>query len=354
MIRSRWWDAIWIMNGPVIGLVLILLSMFVSPKHITVVILGVFGMAHRISPMALAVAHPGLRKIVRAYPLRFIWLPLLIISFCAAVGWFFPKHNLNGAPDISWQTFTNDFDPLFMIGIVYLMWNAWHFGMQNFGVLSIYRAKEKSGHRKVDQLLCLGFIVIVTFLSTLFKLPPIPTLLPWVGTLRWVVVGLAAAGAFSFLLVERRFSWRSTFAIIMAATPVAIMWWAPLQLWAKSNGWMLDIPFWVLLWSFAMSLMNHYLVAIGLSSHVWSRQSGRSYWWFVAAMLVVGTALSICLFINPLTLEYNASGFTLSLLLGISFTHFLYDGGIWGLSDPLVRAAIGPDLLGPPKLRLVA
>jgi hypothetical protein len=40
---------------------------------------------------------------------------------------------------------------------VYLIWNGYHFGVQNFGVLSLYRHKRYSARRRqIDMLLCLA------------------------------------------------------------------------------------------------------------------------------------------------------------------------------------------------------
>ena len=40
---------------------------------------------------------------------------------------------------------------------VYLIWNGYHFGMQNFGVLSLYQHKPRSARRRqIEMLLCLA------------------------------------------------------------------------------------------------------------------------------------------------------------------------------------------------------
>src|SRR5208282_4653316 len=142
MIRNRIWDAAWIMNGPIIGLLLIPVSMYVPPRLIVAVTVGVLGMAHRISPMMLAATHPEIRKRTMARPLKFFGLPIALMCLCAAVGWLFPQnsaHPLDGIPSLPWRDLSDLRQPLLMLGAVYIVWNAWHFGMQNFGILSIYR-----------------------------------------------------------------------------------------------------------------------------------------------------------------------------------------------------------------------
>lgn len=112
------------------------------------------------------------------------------------------------------------------------------------------------------------------------------------------------------------------------------------------------------LWSFAISGMNHWLAAIGLSSLVYANHQDRSPLAFSAALVGLGMLVFGLLFVAvPFTGIHSTSGPTplpwwiratipaVSLRLGLGFVHFLYDRWIWKLGDPHVRATIGKDLL---------
>ena len=97
--------------------------------------------------------------------------------------------------------------------------------------------------------------------------------------------------------------------------------------------------------------VNHWITDIGLS---W-RVSGRS-WIFVCAIVLVAAPLSFLW--NPLPIPQGIilrrmEGAVLAIygirLFGVGFVHFLYSRWVWKLSDPLVRATIGRDLLSVPR-----
>lgn len=353
MIRSKSWDMMWILSGPLLGLALIPVSMFVRPQLIVAAIVGVIGMAHRISPMVLAACHPEARARVLADPRRFLVLPIGLLLLCAAIGWFAPSHRSYAVafdvPSVrfGWGDFKS---PVFLLSASYVVWNAWHFGMQNFGVLSIYRAKTNTGIRWVDKHLCLIAIAVATALPILFSFYA-PRL--WFTTLQWCVAAAGVVGTAVFLCIDRRFSPRVLFFGAVMLGPVMMMWWAtwlamlrtPKMFMAHPAWrWLFHIRGWPLLWGFALITLNHYLVAIGISSHAWSRRQRKSPLWFVTILLLAGAIISITMFINPLTWAFHASGFSIGLLIGISFVHFLYDGWLYKFSDPAVRATIGKDL----------
>jgi hypothetical protein len=114
---------------------------------------------------------------------------------------------------------------------------------------------------------------------------------------------------------------------------------------------------WSGLWGFAISGMNHWLVAIGLSSHVYANHQNRSPNAVAAVLVGIGTLIFGLLFVvlpfsgipstsgtAPLPWWIRATMPEVSLRLGLGFVHFLYDRWLWHLSDPEVRKAIGRDL----------
>jgi hypothetical protein len=153
---------------------------------------------------------------------------------------------------------------------VYLIWNGYHFGMQNFGVLSLYRDKPRSARRRqIDMILCLA--------GTALGMYALPML---AGSQS---LAMLCVGVFSF---------------------------------------------------------NHWLVAIGLSSRV-----SRHTWVFIAAMLVVGVVGFVWMIPTSNGPMIRVIPVIICARMGLGFVHFLYDRWVWKLSDPLVRATIGRDLL---------
>jgi hypothetical protein len=94
---------------------------------------------------------------------------------------------------------------------------------------------------------------------------------------------------------------------------------------------------------FGAVTVNHWLGAIGLSSHVWANHTGRSPWIFVAVVLVLGCAIAYAVHYS---FYISAGAFlgALGLRAAVGMWHFCQDRWMWKLSDPQVRATIGCDL----------
>ena len=94
----------------------------------------------------------------------------------------------------------------------------------------------------------------------------------------------------------------------------------------------------MLLWS--VFTLTHGLTDIGLSSRV-----ARWHWGFVGLVLMI--SISWFLLRNG-PLSVRVVPHIIDVRNGIVLMHFIYSARIWKLSDPLVRAAIGRDLLPRP------
>jgi hypothetical protein len=324
-----------------LGAALIGLSNVMPVVFITFSLVVVLQQSHNLSPIVVSWGHRRFREHMLEHWIKFVAIPALILVVSVGVGWlsgilyptFFPFYGTKiGVFELQgWQS------PLGLMLGLYFIWNTWHFAKQNFGVLSIYRIKSGSGHRTIDLVYALSIHIAATLIGVLMMLGLVS------NSVMYVCVFGALAAAAVMLSFETRLSPRIAF-IITDASRLVLGW---------TSG----------LWSFAISGMNHWLVAIGLSSHVHARD--RSAVAFSTALLGLGTIVFALLFVAlpfcglhstsgpvPLPWWVRATMPAVSLRLGLGFVHFLYDRWLWKLSDPVVRSTIGADLFQPPPAAL--
>jgi hypothetical protein len=342
-IRSPWWDGAWVLSGVAIGCLLILATVYVAPRVLILFGAGLLGTAHLISPIALVWGRPDLRAMALSKPVKFIGLPLLLLAVAAIVGSISAGLPLDAVLDFSKISVRSPADfgnPLIALMFIYVVWNAYHFGMQNFGVLSIYRAKSGGGRRSWDMIFCLVMITAATLLPFAPRLP-----FALYSPIKWGVIALAAASIPIMLSRELRFGPRTVFIVTTALGPPAMLWWGFLAFTMHNSWpWFQGVPFWPFIWGFALISMNHWLVSIGLASHVYSRQRRCSPLLFLVAVAILGSLVFIALFVNPHTLVMHITAMAIALRLGLGFVHFLYDRWLYKFSDPQVRATIGRDI----------
>jgi hypothetical protein len=138
--------------------------------------------------------------------------------------------------------------------------------------------------------------------------------------------------------------------VIIALREAAIVgrYWNPRSAFVLSHAFSLTL--WPGIWIVAINGVNHWLAAIGLSSHVYGRHKNSSPVIFAVSVIIAGVALFAALFwrvgfyswnfrdVIDLAIPYTA------FRLSMGFVHFLYDRWLYKLSDPQVRATIGKDL----------
>jgi hypothetical protein len=150
-IRGPWWDGCWILSGLPIGFALLVLMTYtrIDPLQAAFLIMLLFQTAHTIAPMALAWSHDGFRAIMLRRPLKFIAFPGLLVVAGPVIGYLagrnipnlhFDPINLSIVVPATWAQFCN---PFVAMAALYAAWNAYHFGKQTFGVMSIYRRKNE-------------------------------------------------------------------------------------------------------------------------------------------------------------------------------------------------------------------
>jgi hypothetical protein len=195
-IRSPRWDGFWILSGLPIGLALASLPPAMGFLFFTAAVFLETG--HAFSPIVLAWSHAGLRRIAMDRWVESVAFPLLVF-----VGVFLI--------------------PIYAVFGIYYAWNIYHFGMQNFGVLSLYKRKQaRSPDGRVrDGLLCLGL--------TAFGMGALPLLL-FDQRLSLLLTGVFS---FSHWLTDIGLSSRVSrhpwlfISIVLAMGSVGFLWMVP-------------------------------------------------------------------------------------------------------------------------------
>jgi hypothetical protein len=310
---------LWILSGLPVGLLL----MF-SPPSVWIVFFtfAVFlEVGHALSPIVFAWSNSGYRRLIFKYPRKYILLPgsFLLTAFAigaaTSLGW---TSFVRPAQDLTGQNyaFTGLANPFGMMVSFYWWWNVYHFGMQNFGVLQMCRAGRTAPPRR--EMFAMG---------------------TWrVRRPRSAAVFCIAVTAFGMVILPK----------LVHSPELGIIF-------------------------YCLFFVNHWIVAIGLPGHLetaldesWPHLRA---WGFVLGVLLLG---GIGFIWSAPAWVWRAWGYSipeqapdyalishvvpvvLSLRFGLSFVHFLYDRHIWKMSDPEVRAIIGP-AFGTPTvgLRLV-
>jgi len=137
-VHGPLWDGFWILSGPLIGLALVL-----APVPTPVLLAAFIGLngGHLLAPVAMAWSHDGFRQIMLAQKMKYVLIPAAIVVmggvFGATVGKTFQVNPITLSVKVGdWSDYAR---PLVALLPLYFVWNAYHFCMQNYGFLRLYR-----------------------------------------------------------------------------------------------------------------------------------------------------------------------------------------------------------------------
>jgi hypothetical protein len=333
-IRGPWWDGCWILSGLLLAAAVSILALWVAPFWLLAVPLVILQTGHTLSPIALAWSHRGFRARMLRRPWKFVAAPAAILGAATLAGY---------VSGWLWQTPTFDpvtlkidvdsyWNPLFTLGMIYVYWNIYHFGKQNFGVLSIYRRKA-GAYGAAQRRLDLAYSCL-----TAWAVMAIPTVHVAANYLRVGFLGyypvlatyLTVAAIAMFIML-----WREWCATRLCVARVILI---------ITNGIGMGTAMFWWLGGIGIVSMNHWLVAIGLAGHA----SGlRRPGYFALTVIAVGIILFCALFpeVRHLDVPRQVAATAIAFRLALGIIHFLYDRWVWKFGDPQVRATIGRDLL---------
>src|SRR5580765_1999886 len=134
-IRSRAWDSFWIMSGFWIPTFFLLLPSD-RVKPLTVVITLVFWMSHRIASLYIGFCVGEYREVLEANKRYFLTFPLLLLFLLA--GFLLIPESVFGLSLV--RRFV-------LLAFLDYFLSLYHFSVQHYGVLSVYRGKLSHGQR---------------------------------------------------------------------------------------------------------------------------------------------------------------------------------------------------------------
>jgi hypothetical protein len=150
-IRSPVYDCFWILNAPVLGLLMLLPLVVPLPTRAITAGLLCINFAHALAPIVLAWMHKGFRGVMLERPAKFVGGPALVIAagvVAAVATWtLFPDFKL-GPMALENVRLDNLDVPIVLWANLYAVWNLYHFGAQNFGLLCLYRRRGFKGRQK--------------------------------------------------------------------------------------------------------------------------------------------------------------------------------------------------------------
>jgi hypothetical protein len=209
------WDAFWLQSALwLVPLALLLAYGYEDPTDspldwLVFGLTALFWLGHRFGSSWLAYATTAYRPLLRAEPMRFIFVPVAIAAACFAI--LLPGDDALPVTRL---------ERVLILASVDFVFVTYHFAAQHFGVLSLYRVRSGRAAdpwtRRLDRLFALGvggaLVVVVEAITqtNLFQELWVP---PWVdldwlpeasGTLRMVAILLVVALTLVLIVSEAR------------------------------------------------------------------------------------------------------------------------------------------------------
>jgi len=324
-------------------------------------------LTHSWSTTYVVMASPLFEKERQKHPGKYLLVPSLIFTLSMALGLtvaFNQRFPTDGK--LNWGLWA------FMLYIgVFYVGHFWHFGRQDFGVLSLYRfraGQTQPLERQLDEWYAGVLMYVVqpiVYFRTLTS-TPFSEIFYFLAPLKSEVIeGLARVGlvvtiGFCLFLLARevRSSQRSIpramYYVVMALHPV-LLYFGPLGLglcYAAAYLW----SHWFIATALVTRIHTSAQIAQGLS---------RRFAYLRHLLIVGGVTLSVWLITRPNTrfhilsledFEYKQvlnsleptelwlAGIFLGFFLGEQLVHYYCDRCLFRFKDPGVRAAVGPYL----------
>ncbi len=368
-LRSAAWDSFWMLSG--IWLLAPLWVFRNTSAALTWMLIAatlILWLSHRFATTYNAFCTPAYRGLVHEQRTRFLLWPAGIIL--ATFGFVFAPH---------WLVPLDTWGKIQVLGTIFFLYNSYHFGVQHYGVLSIYRIRAGQDHthwlKRYEKLFCIAVGTVLVAIaqichgaevvqdSIMYHVVAREAFASAFGVSRIIVpllIGLLAAVFYVGELTSGRVS-VPKLLYVAGLTFQGIL------------AYFLDPISFLILWG-----AQHWLVSIALGAHMaqndksisltaspWYAFWGRfntGFWPTVFVLVFVSVALTpfFQFAVHPEKLT-DAPGFFSVIVpvlarsvfahafIALNFTsvyvHFVMDRAIFRFSDPAVRKVSVPLLL---------
>lgn len=369
-LRSAPWDGFWMLSG--IWLLAPLLAFSHTPHLIQGMLIAgtlVLWLSHRFATTYNAFCTPAYRGLVRENRTRFLVWPLGAILLTFGVV-FAPRALL----------LLDLWGRVQILGTSFFLYNSYHFGIQHYGVLSIYRIRAGQGHsgwlKRYERFFCIavGTILVaiaqachgaeVVYDSIVYHLLPREFFMSAFRFLQVVAPPIIAALAAIFYVGE------------LKTRPVSfpkLLYVAGLTLQGILAYFLESISF-LILWG-----VQHWLVSVALGAHMaqndtsevpmtsrwysfWGRFN-KGFWPTVFVLCLASVTLTplfqfaihpeklagegrVFAFLSPFLANTLLANLFIAMNFSSVYVHFIMDRAIFRFSDPAVRKVSIPLLFG--------
>jgi TonB family protein len=366
-VRGPLWDGFWMLSALWLAPIVLLLARGYSNPESSPLDLLYFGLTalfwigHRLSSTYLAYCTEAYRPLLRAQPIRFVVLPIVVTAGCFAL--FLPADSA-----LPW---TRE-ERLIGLAIVDYACVTYHFAAQHFGALSLYRSRAERSScietRRLDRFFALTVGGALVFVADILA-GAVAYQDQWIDRWfpSWIVSaenGIRGAAMLTLLAIT------SIILFVELRTP---QWSLPRVLYIIGLAVMVGLALrprslflFLVIWT-----SQHWILATGLASQTPSAESAPTsgivrrflHALNVRPWAVVLFLMSLSLVLLPIfEVEANRETGTyygdrifgalatqlrtstwlpvlLSLGFATGFIHYLLDRSVYRMSDPQVRAA---------------
>ncbi len=371
-VRSPAWDLFWMFSavwgaaiffgGSLLTETAALAALFFAGNRI-------LSSYHAWSTTYLVLASPLLEEERRRRPRKFLVAPLLIAALAFALGMsvaYTQRFPADGRFDASLWPFAL-YIGLFWVG------HFWHFGRQDFGVLTIYRSRAgQTGalDRRIDQWLTVAMMYVIQPIvyldvvrTTAFAeivhtvLPVAPDVLRASADVAIAFAFVLCIGVFGFELSKSNRSFpKLLYYVVIWSHPVLLYFAVRHEQYVLASVYVIAY-----LWS-------HWLIAIGLAAHinVGYYRKQRGYGLTAAVLRHALTLGAIVLVVQVFMIAYaqyglfdtgsfeykkilagipdaerGLIGFVMGLFLAEQLVHYYCDRRLFRMRDPGIRKTVG-------------
>lgn len=302
----------------------------------------VLAMGHYLPGLMRAYGDPAL---FRRFRLRFVLAPIFLISMALVMA-------------------THESQAFLLVVVV---WGAWHWMMQTYGLARIYDAKVKNydnASARLDYALCIAWFgvlywqtdgatgVLMRFFRAGGRLAP--DLMHWTIRL-WVVVTVAITITYIVHMVRRIGAGHPPSLLKLALLIISFFFYlyafgyssSKLIAFALFEGYH-DIQYLAIVWVF-----NRNRAAKDPAAGTFTRFLFRKRWLLIVLYVLLCLGFGSYDYVVRNINEGTLANLALGLITGLALVHFYFDGFIWRIREPETRATLdvaGDDVVKVPRL----